>query len=179
MGNQHQVIENQIQGQSGPGIVVAAFPLSQGNQILGNRFADLAGLSIDLVARQNTDPKAYQLGDGPNPQRDSSNRQLDTGNQAINTPRFLSPEFYIHNHQAHLDGKADPGSTVVLYRVAPGDTAIGPLSEPVAETTVNDKGRFGFTLSEVNSGDRFSAIATHPKYGTSEPASNVVVRPAP
>jgi hypothetical protein len=31
-------------------------------------------------------------------------------------------------------------------------------------------------LGKLKPGDRFSAIATHPKYGTSEPAINVIVR---
>jgi hypothetical protein len=176
MGSNHRVLDNQIQGQSGPGVLVAAYPRSQGNQILGNHFADLAGLSIDLITRQNTEPTVYEAGDGPNPLRDSSNRQLDTANEAINTPLFLSHEFYMHNNRVNLDGKADPGSQIILYRVPPGDTAIGPLSEPIAETTANEAGRFGFTLTDAQVGDRFSAISHDPDHGTSEPAVNVEVK---
>lgn len=176
MGKNHQVLDNEIQGQSGPGVIVAAFPQSHGNQILGNRFANLESLSIDLITRYNTAPTTYQVGDGPNPQRDSNNRRVDTANHAINTPLFLSPVFYILNNRVNLDGKADPGSTVILYRVSQGEAEIGPLSEPIAETKTDARGRFGFTLTDPQSGAHFSAIATHPTSGTSEPAINVEVR---
>lgn len=176
MGSDHKVIENQIQNQSGPGVVVAAYPLSISNQIVGNRFSDVKGLSIDLVTRRSTQMFNYAQGDGVNPRRDTGNRRLDTGNAAINTPQFLSSEFYLMGGQVHLDGIADAGSTVVLYQVVESDQTNGPLNKPMMETQADPKGKFSFSLRDVNPGDRFSAIATHPEYGTSEPAANVEVR---
>jgi hypothetical protein len=40
---------------------------------------------------------------------------------------------------------------------------------------VSENGRFGFTVSDAKMGDRYTAIATDPRYGTSEPAANVEV----
>jgi hypothetical protein len=71
MGDDHQVNNNQISNQTGPGVVVAAYPKSDRNIILGNRFNNLEGLSIDLVAQENVNVQAYQRGDGPNPLRNS------------------------------------------------------------------------------------------------------------
>jgi hypothetical protein len=176
MGNDHKVLKNQIQNQSGPGIVVAAYPYSVRNQLLGNQFTGLGGLSIDLVTRHSTQVFNYAQGDGVNPMRDTGNRRLDTGNAAINAPRFLSPEFYLMEGQVYLDGIADPGSTIVLYQVTEADQTNGPLNKPMLETQADDSGKFSFTLTEAQPGDRFSAIATHPDYGTSEPAANTEVR---
>jgi Right handed beta helix region len=176
MGNDHKVLENQIQNQSGPGVVVAAYPQSVRNQILGNRFLGLMGLSIDLVTRHSTQVFNYAKGDGVNPPRDTGNRRLDTGNAAINAPRFLSSEFYLMEGKVHLDGIADPDSTIVLYQVTEADQINGPLNKPMMATHADTTGKFAFTLTEVKPGDRFSAIATHPKYGTSEPAVNTEVQ---
>jgi parallel beta-helix repeat protein len=176
MGNGHEVRQNQIHCQPGPGVVVAAYPDSSRNIILDNHFDDINGLSIDLVTRQHTDTQDYRTGDGPNPQRDSANRRQDTANGAINTPLFLSHEFYLLDGRVNLDGKADPGSTVLLYKVPPGKEPYSPLSELVGQVMVSENGRFGFTLSDVQTGDRYSAIAIDPRYGTSEPATNVEVR---
>jgi parallel beta-helix repeat protein len=176
MGSGHKVIENQIQNQSGPGVVVAAYPQSVRNQILGNWFLGLSGLSIDLVTRHSTQTFNYAQGDGVNPRRDSGNRRLDTGNAAINAPQFLSSEFYLIEGQVRLDGVADAGSTIVLYQVAESDQTHGPLNKPMMETQADAKGRFSFSLTDVAPGVRFSAIATHPEYGTSEPAANTEVR---
>jgi Right handed beta helix region len=179
MGNGHEVKQNQIHCQSGPGVVVAAYPSSSRNTILDNRFDDINGLSIDLVTRQHTDNQDYRTGDGPNPQRDSANRRQDTANGAINTPLFLSPEFYLLDGRVNLDGKADPGSTVLLYKISQGTEPYSPLSEPVGQVIVSENGRFGFTLSDAKMGDLYSAIATDPRYGTSEPAANVKVLTQP
>jgi parallel beta-helix repeat protein len=67
MGDGHLVANNQIQAQSGPGVVVTAFPVSRGNQIIDNQFSRLGGLSIDLVSEQSVSPQDYQKGDGVNP----------------------------------------------------------------------------------------------------------------
>jgi Right handed beta helix region len=176
MGSDHKVLENRIRNQSGPGVAVAAYPQSIRNQILGNRFSGLTGLSIDLVMRHSTQVFNYAQGDGVNPPRDTGNRRLDTGNAAINAPRFLSSEFYLMEGQVHLDGIADPGSTIVLYQVTEADRKNGPLNKPMMEAHADAAGKFAFTLTEVKPGDRFSAIATHPEYGTSEPAANTEVR---
>jgi parallel beta-helix repeat protein len=174
-GNGHQVKQNQIEKQSGPGVVVAAYPNSDRNVILENRFADLKGLSIDLVTRQHTNVQDYRTGDGPNPQRDSGNRRLDMANSAISTPLFLSTEFYLIDGRVNLDGKADPGSTVLLYKSVAGTEPYSPLSQLVGEAEVSETGRFGFTLTDAQVGDRYTAIATDPRYGTSEPSPNVEV----
>jgi parallel beta-helix repeat protein len=176
MGSDHKVLENRIRNQSGPGVVVAAYPQSIRNQILGNQFLGLTGLSIDLVTRQGTQVFNYAQGDGVNPPRDTGNRRLDTGNAAINAPHFLSSEFYLMEGQVHLDGIADPGSTIVLYQVTEAAQPNGPLNKPMREIQADAAGKFSFILTEAKPGDRFSAIATLPEYGTSEPAANAEVR---
>lgn len=175
MGNGHQVTGNSIRRQPGTGVVVAAYPLSTQNQILDNEFADLDGLSIDLVAQSNVGVTDYQRGDGLNPRRNSPNRRLDTGNAAINAPQFLSPEFFMLNGTVTIDGVADEGSTVQLYRVLSSETH-GPLSEVLGIAHSDEAGRFSFASTALQPGDQVSAIATDPRYGTSEPARNVVVR---
>ena len=47
---------------------------------------------------------------------------------------------------------------------------------PVQTTVADDEGNFEFVLTDVSGGEGFSAIATDPRYGTSEPAMNTVVR---
>ena len=184
MGNNHQVIDNQIRYQSGPGVVVTAYPKndvqrdrsSSRNIIENNRFAGLEGLSIDLNTQQNVDPIAFQRGDGPNPPRNSPNRREETGNSAINAPQFLSSEFFVLGREVKLFGKADPGSTVEIYRVKEKtDIPYGPLSEPLTSVATDEKGEFSVTVNNLQPGDRVSAIATAPQYGTSEPALNARV----
>ncbi len=176
MGSGHQVLENTITGQSGPGVVVAAYPKSDRIIIKDNRFSNLKGLSIDLVSRQHTEVFNYLAGDGSNPTRDSGNRRLDTANGAINTPEFLSNMFYLQGNVVNLDGKADPEVMVVIYKVTELGEDYGPLNEPIATVQADEKGRFGLTLEGLKAGDRVSAIATHPNYGTSEPALNAEVK---
>jgi outer membrane protein OmpA-like peptidoglycan-associated protein len=184
MGDAHQVTDNQIRYQSGPGVVVTAYPQndvqqgreSSGNIIENNRFARLEGLSIDLNTQQNVGPTDFQRGDGPNPPRNSPNRREETGNSAINTPQFLSSEFFVLGSEVKLFGKADPGSTVEIYRVQEqGAIPYGPLSEPLTSATTDEKGQFSVTVNNLQPGDQVSAIATHPQYGTSEPALNARV----
>ena len=177
MGDGNQVINNQIAYQTGPGVVVTSYPKSDRNIIEGNRFAGLEGLSIDLNTQQNVDPSDFQRGDGPNPPPDSPNRRKETGNSAINAPQFISSEFFVLGSQVKLFGKADPGSTVEIYRVRE-NTAIsyGPLSESLTTVTTDDQGQFSVTLNNLQPGDKVSAIATNPQYGTSEPALNAVVQ---
>ncbi|MGB8700693.1 MAG: right-handed parallel beta-helix repeat-containing protein, partial [Thermosynechococcaceae cyanobacterium] len=175
MGSGHQVLDNLIQDQNGPGVVVAAYPQSDRIAIQNNRFAQIKGLSIDLVARQHTAVTNYLAGDGPNPTRDTGNRRRDTGNGSVNTPEFLSPTFVRQGRQVNIDGKADPGTTVTLYRVTEaGDR--GPLSEPFLTVQTDEQGRFGATLDTLKANDAISAIATDPQYGTSEPALNATIQ---
>ncbi|MBD2093932.1 OmpA family protein [Trichocoleus sp. FACHB-591] len=189
MGNQHQVIKNQISYQTGPGVVVTSYPKSDRNLIQDNQFAALEGLSIDLNTQQNVGVQDYQRGDGPNPPRNSGNRRLDTGNSAINAPQWLSSEFILLNDQVNVDGKADPGAQVEIYRVeAKGEETVAgskainlfpgyaPLSKAIATATANEKGRFSATLTNVQPGEQISAIATDSRYGTSEPAANATIR---
>jgi len=176
MGSGHQVIGNQIRHQAGPGVVVSSFPQSRQNQIQNNQFSGLEGLSIDLNTGQNFDPINFQIGDGINPPRNSPNRRQDTGNAAINAPQFISSEWFILNGYVNVEGTADPGSEVEIDRVTEPTNTYGPLSEVLTTTTTDAQGKFTARLSNLQVGDRLSAIATHPQYGTSEPALNAVVR---
>ncbi|MBD1889537.1 OmpA family protein [Coleofasciculus sp. FACHB-SPT9] len=181
MGNDHQVIENQIGHQTGPGVVVASYPKSDRNLIQSNRYFDLDGLSIDLIAQHNTGVQEYQRGDGPNPPRNSPNRRLDTANSAINAPQFISREFFVLGNKTNLSGTADPGSQVTIYRVEENsETPYASLREPLTTGAADDEGKFSLTLDNLQPGDIVSAIATIPKYGTSEPAANAeIVSPSP
>ncbi|MBF2017579.1 MAG: OmpA family protein [Rivularia sp. T60_A2020_040] len=183
MGNNHQVINNQITNQTGSGVVVTAYPDSKRNLIRNNSFADIEGLSIDLNTRHNAGVRDFQRGDGPNPPRDSPNRRLDTANGAINTPEFLSSEFIVINGKVNIDGKADPGSEIDIYRITPNSKqqidlypAYSALGEVITRVKTDDKGRFQTTLTNLQPGEMISAIATLPKYGTSEPAANSMIK---
>lgn len=190
IGNDHQVTNNQISWQTGTGVTIAAYPQSDRNLITGNTFNDLEGLSIDLNTRDREGRTFYQLGDGVNPARDSRNRKRDTANKSINAPQFLSEDFYLIDGKVNIDGLADPGATVTLYRVKLGiprdlkeqsplasqSNNYGPLSEPLTEVVADQDGKFGFTLNNLTPGTVVSAIATKPDYGTSEPAFNATIR---
>ena len=188
-GNDHQIIDNEIVGQTGTGVTIAAYPKSDRNLVTGNSFNDLEGLSIDLIARNRTQRPFFNLGDGVNPLRNSNNRKKDTANRAINAPQFLSEDFYLIDGKVHLDGVAEPNSKVTLYRVAPDPIHSakriplasyskhhGPLSEPLQQTIADEDGRFSFTFDDLEPGTIVSAIATKPDYGTSEPAFNVEIK---
>lgn len=178
MGNDHQVTGNTIAHQAGPGVVVASFPRSSRNVIESNRFSTLEGLSIDLVTQDNVSVHDYQRGDGINPKRNSPNRRKDTGNAAINAPEFAAREFVLSGALAQLTGKADPGSQVQIYRVEEGNSLYGPLGEALGPTSVDAQGHFTVLAGNFKPGDQVSAIATDPKYGTSEPALNALIRTA-
>jgi parallel beta-helix repeat protein len=176
MGSGHQVRNNEITDQPGPGVVVAADPPGDRIAIEDNRFANLAGLSIDLNTTSNDRVKHFQIGDGPNPPRNSGNRRKDTGNRAIEAPQFLAREFYQLGDALTVDGLAEPGGTVEIYRVNESGMAHGPLSEPVATVATDGSGRFSIEIDSLEPGTTISAIVTHPDYGTSEPARNATVR---
>ena len=177
MGNEHQVTSNQILNQNGSGVVVAAYPQSRSNKITNNQFDNLSGLAIDLVAQLNVSPQDYQKGDGANPLTDSYQRRRKTGNFGMDAPRFLSPEFFIINSTtgATVDGLAEPNSEIGFYRSSQESGTRELVGKPIATTKVDEKGRFSLTLGILKPGERVSAIATHPQYGTSEPAVNAVV----
>ena len=180
MGEDHQVTNNLIEFQNGAGVSVTAFPhnnttSSLRNLITRNRFQQIEGLSIDLIADRNQGVEDFQTGDGINPPRNSDNRRIDTGNGAINAPRFLSREFYLIDNHVNLDGIADPGSEVEIYQVNPDGNNYGPLSKPLTKVIANDRGQFQATFRNLMPGNSLSAIATDRRYGTSEPAENAIV----
>ena len=182
MGNDHQVVDNQISNQAGAGVSVSAFAqphkgdvASARNIITNNRFSFLEGLSVDLNTSHNDPVEDFQDGDGINPMRNSENRRLDTGNMAINAPRFLSPEFLILNQRVNVDGIADPGSIIELYKVSEPLIGNGTLNRRLTTVIADGQGRFGATLTNLQPGEMVSALAIDPNYGTSEPARNAIV----
>ena len=189
IGNDHQILDNQIIGQMGTGVTVAAYPKSDRNLILNNSFDDLEGLSIDLITRNHTQNPFFKLGDGINPPRNSPNRKKDTANRAINTPQFFSEDFYLIDSRVNIEGIADPDAEITLYRVQPDliqklqQTPLasyskhhGPLSQPLQNAIADKDGRFSFTLDDLEPGTIVSAIATKTDYGTSEPAFNAEIK---
>jgi outer membrane protein OmpA-like peptidoglycan-associated protein len=180
MGTDHQVSNNSIEFQTGAGVAVSAFSqlgqtASIRNLITHNRFLKNEGLSIDLIADGNAAVEDFQDGDGINPQRNSENHRLDTGNGAINAPRFLAREFYLLGDRVNLDGIADPGSEVEIYQVYLDGNNNGPLSQPLRKVIANSQGRFQATFTDLLPGTVLSAIASDRQYGTSEPAENVSI----
>ncbi|MGB3308228.1 MAG: OmpA family protein [Nodosilinea sp.] len=169
MGDDHQLSDNFIGYQPGPGVAVTAYPLSLRNQIRGNRYAGLDGLSIDLNTQSNTGAQDFQKGDGPNPPRNSYHRRRETGNAAINSPQFDAYSFVSGAAEVTLTGTADPGTEVDLYRVEEAGFPYSPLSEPLGTVTASAEGTFSASLA-LPPGTRVSAIASDPEWGTSEPA---------
>jgi outer membrane protein OmpA-like peptidoglycan-associated protein len=179
MGNDNHVSDNYISNQAGAGVSVSAFSTtpnvtSARNIITSNRFSFLEGLSVDLNTYRSAAIEDFQDGDGINPIRNSENRRLDTGNMAINAPRFLSPEFLVLNDRVNVDGIADPGTRIELYKVNSDLSGNGPLSRSLTTVTADSSGKFGATLTDLHSGEAISATATDPQYGTSEPARNAI-----
>ena len=181
MGNHHRIINNEITNQKGGGVVVTAFgqgPNTQSihNVVTGNQFHHIEGLSIDLNARRDRTRQDFQRGDGPNPKRNSHNRRHDTGNGAVNAPEFVSSDFFVIDGSVVVRGTADPNNEIQLYRSVGEIRRYGPLSEPIATGVADADGAFEFVLDDVSGGAVLSAIATDPRYGTSEPARNIAVR---
>jgi hypothetical protein len=171
MNNNHRVSNNKIEEQTGPGIVVAAYPQSDRNILTNNEFSNLQGLSIDLDTQRNVGEYEMRIGNGINPPRNSKNRRQETGNAAINSPQFLSDKFFIINHKVGVDGIADPNSLITIYQVSESNSNYGPLNKPLIEVMADENGRFAADLN-LSPGSVISAIATLPEYGTSEPARN-------
>ncbi len=186
MGDGHQIIDNDISDQKGPGVVVTAFPqnnpdtnaIASGNIITNNIFNNIDGLSIDLITRRNVGVQEWQIGDGINPKRNSDNRRLDTGNEAINAPEFLSDRFYIIDGKVVIEGIADPNAKIDFYLVTE-DNNYGTLNQPYLSIVADEKGKFSLTLTDIPVGSKLSAIATIPEYGTSEPAANIAIKSLP
>ena len=181
MGNDHRIVDNSITNQKGAGVVVTAFgqgPNTQSNNnvITGNRFDQLEGLSIDLNARRDRTPQDFRRGDGPNPKRNSRNRRQDTGNSAVDAPSFNSPEFFVIDGKTVVRGQADPNAEIQLYQSTGTVGSYGPLREPLETKAANQNGDFEFVVDAFVGGEVLSAIATDPRYGTSEPALNATIR---
>ena len=183
MGNNHEVLNNQITNQPGSGVAITAYPKSKGNIVRDNNFANIEGLSIDLNYRNTASIRDFQRGDGPNPPRNSGNRRKDSANGAINAPEFLSSEFIVVDGKVNIDGKADPGSEIDIYKINPNSKqqidlypAYSALGEVIARVQADEKGRFKATFTNLQPGEIISAIATLPKYGTSEPAANSAIK---
>ncbi|MFH7244944.1 MAG: OmpA family protein [Spirulina sp.] len=170
MGSGHQVLDNAIGFQPGPGITVAAYPSSQRNVLRGNRFDALNGLSIDLNTQGNTGVRDFQVGDGPNPPRNSPHRRAETGNGAVNAPKFDDYGFPASGNSVTVTGTADPNTEVDLYQVLEPGFPYGPLAAFAGTVSTDAAGHFTATLA-LAPGSRISAIATDPAYGTSEPAA--------
>ncbi|NJL10006.1 MAG: cell envelope biogenesis protein OmpA, partial [Calothrix sp. SM1_7_51] len=122
--------------------------------------------------------RIFNRGDGEKSPRNSNNRRLDTGNAAINSPEFLDKEFFIVDNRVNIDGIAEPDSEVDIYRVEIGTGLgdVGALSEKITTVNSDKKGKFSATLTDIRAGEIISGISTHPKYGTSEPADNALIR---
>ena len=179
MGNDHQILNNSITNQRGSGVVVTAYgkgpnTQSRNNVVTGNRFDRLEGLSIDLNARRSHEAENFRQGDGANPRRNSRNRRQDSGNGAVNSPQFVSAEFFAINGNAVVQGRADAGSEIQLYRATGEIGEYGELMEPIGTAIANDEGDFEIVVDAVG-GEVLSAIATDPRYGTSEPARNISI----
>ncbi|MGD2184129.1 right-handed parallel beta-helix repeat-containing protein [Lusitaniella coriacea] len=178
-GSGHQIQNNRIANQPGPGVVVARFPDGHRVNITNNQFSNLQGLAIDLVAQSNAGVQAYQSGDGANPPVKIHHRRRQVANYGINAPRFASREFLATANRVTLVGTAEPGAEIEIYRVESGDGNSGTTSFPIARISTDDEGRFSAVLTDFQEGDTISAIATHPDYGTSEPAISSTIRQLP
>ena len=140
MGHDNQVLGNEIDHQNRTGGGSVRFPQKRSQyHRKQHKFAALEGLSIDLNSQPNLGVSDFQRGDGANPKRDSGNRRLDTGNDAINSPEFAARTFAPTGNSVTLQGKADPGSEVTIYRLgdyqqgknAVYDLGYGALATPL------------------------------------------------
>ncbi|WP_204106422.1 MULTISPECIES: right-handed parallel beta-helix repeat-containing protein [Spirulina sp. CCY15215] len=179
MGSDRLVRNNQIRNHPGAGIVVAAVPHSERVFLTDNQFTNVKGLSIDLIAQQRSGVQDYHNGDGINPILTEHYRRRQAANYGINAPRFDSREFFrFPSGAVNVSGKAESGTRVDLYRVLeePNEVNLaGPLNVPLVSVSTNEEGKFAISLTNLRPGERISAIATHPDYGTSEPALNATI----
>ncbi|NJM96330.1 MAG: OmpA family protein [Phormidesmis sp. RL_2_1] len=177
MGNGHQVSDNFIAFQPGPGVGIVAYPQSEQNMVRGNYFRQLDGLSVDLTYHYDTQVSDYQFNDGPNPPRNSHQRRRDSANGAINAPEFDAYVFAMDGAvedamevgRTVVTGRADPGSEVGIYKVSGSKRIYGELGDLLTTVPVSEDGSFSAEL-ELPAGAQVSAIATDLRYGTSEPS---------
>ncbi|WP_246559724.1 OmpA family protein [Leptothoe kymatousa] len=174
MGSGHEVTENVIQHQPGPGVAIASYPRNEGNIIRDNSFSALDGLSVDLGFNDDTGIQDFQRTDGPNPPRNSPMRRRDTANGAVNAPEFDDYVFPMDGGKTVLSGVADPGATVDIYTVVDRTGYYGALNQYVATVAADDTGSFSVEL-DAPDGTLVSAIATDEMYGTSEPSAITAV----
>lgn len=173
MGSSHEVSDNYIAFQPGPGVGVVAYPKSQQNTMRGNFYRGLDGLSTDLNYNHNTRVSDYQFFDGPNPPRNSRQRRRDSANGAVNAPEFDAYLFPLEGSGATVTGRADPGTEVDIYSVSTKQNRhYGNLGNLLTTVTADEDGRFSATVNgdAVVEGVEVSAIATDARYGTSEPS---------
>ncbi len=183
-GLNHQVTDNKIAQQSGAGVVVAAYPASYANLILNNQFTDIQGLPIDLVSQMNVGTNDYQYGDGTNAKTDSRERGEKTGNAGINTPTFISPEFFISeiDDSVEISGTTLPNADVEIYKVSgTSDITVNTLNSATRIATVKSGAddRFSIKLTGLKPGDRLAATVTTPNFGTSEMTRPILVKALP
>ena len=169
MGSGHEVTDNYIAFQPGPGVAIAAYPDSKQNIVRSNTFRRLDGLSLDLVYNEDTQVSDYQFGDGPNPPRNSNQRRKDSANSAINAPEFDAYVFPMNGSEVLLTGRADAGSEVDIYRVDNKQRIYGELGELMTTVSVQEDGTFSAPM-DLPEGAQVSAIATDTRYGSSEPS---------
>ncbi|MEO0769692.1 MAG: OmpA family protein [Cyanobacteria bacterium J06649_4] len=170
MGSGHEVTENYIAFQPGPGVGIVAYPKSSQNAVRNNFFRELDGLSVDLGYNHNTRVSDYQFNDGPNPPRNSGQRRRDSANGAINAPEFDAYVFPIEGSLVTVTGWADSGSEVDIYEVSTKPNRhYGNLGNLLTTVAVDEDGRFSAMVDAVE-GAEVSAIATDIRYGTSEPS---------
>ncbi|MEM9805343.1 MAG: OmpA family protein [Cyanobacteria bacterium P01_D01_bin.56] len=174
MGSGHEVTENSIQHQPGPGVAIASYPRNEGNIIRDNTFAALDGLSVDLGFNDDTGIQDFQRTDGPNPPRNSPMRRRDTANGSVNAPEFDDYVFPVSGGKATLSGVADPGTAVDIYTVVDRKGYYGALNQYVATVATDDTGGFSVEV-DAPDGTLLSAIATDDIYGTSEPSAITAV----
>ncbi|MEL6260922.1 MAG: OmpA family protein [Cyanobacteria bacterium J06631_12] len=170
MGSGHEVSDNYVAFQPGPGVGITAYPKSEQNLVRNNFFRQLDGLSVDLGYNHNTAVSDYQFIDGPNPPRNSHQRRRDSANVAINAPEFDAYVFPVEGTGVMVTGRADTGSEVDIYEVSTKQNRhYGNLGNFLTTVPVNEDGTFSARV-ELPEGAEVSAIATDPRYGTSEPS---------
>lgn len=189
-GSNHQVTNNRIANQPGAGVVVAGYPVPHRVNITNNNFVNVRGLAIDLNAQPETGRPDRYNGDGRNAIADTvlsdDSRELVEGdrfrrqiaNYGIITPQFVSRQFFRNaTGEVTLFGMSEPNAQIEIYRIVPDID--GDNQFPVTTTEADDKGRFEIRLRDIQIGEKVSAIATHPDYGTSEPAPYATIGDIP
>lgn len=170
MGSGHEVSENYVAFQPGPGVGIVSYPKSDQNMVRGNFFRELDGLSVDLGYNHGAGVSDYQFIDGPNPPRNSGQRRRDSANSAINAPEFDAYVFPVSGGATTVTGYADPGSEIDIYEVSTKPNRhYGNLGSLLTTVAVAEDGTFSAVV-DLPEGAEVSAIASDSRYGTSEPS---------